>query len=98
MTPARRERKVVTVLFAGLVDFTSQAETLDPEDVEAILRPYHERLRSELERFGGTVEKFIGDAAMALCGAPSAREDDPEGAGRAALGIRDWARDQDVQV
>jgi len=99
MTPARRERKVVTVLFADLVDFTSQAETLDPEDVEAILRPYHERLRSELERFGGTVEKFIGDAAMALFGAPVAHEDDPERAVRAALAIRDWARDQeDVQV
>jgi class 3 adenylate cyclase/tetratricopeptide (TPR) repeat protein len=98
MTPARRERKVVTVLFADLVDFTSRAETLDPEDVEAILRPYHERLRSELERFGGTVEKFIGDAAMALFGAPVAHEDDPERAVRAALAIRDWARDQDVQV
>src|SRR6478672_1381107 len=99
MTPARRERKVVTVLFADLVDFTSQAETLDPEDVEAILRPYHERLRSELERFSGSVEKFIGDAAMALFGAPVAHEDDPERAVRAALAIRDWARDQeDVQV
>src|SRR5712671_5051071 len=99
MKPARRERKVVTVLFADLVDFTSQAEALDPEDVEAILRPYHERLRSELERFGGTVEKFIGDAAMALFGAPVAHEDDPERAVRAALAIRDWARDQeDVKV
>ena len=47
---ARRERKVVTVLFADLVGFTARAETLDPEDVEAILRPYHERLRTELER------------------------------------------------
>ena len=99
MKPARRERKVVTVLFADLVDFTSQAETLDPEDVDAILRPYHERLRSELERFGGTVEKFIGDAAMALFGAPVTHEDDPERAVRAAVAIRDWARDQeDVQV
>src|SRR3989440_6037519 len=92
MAEPRRERKVVTVLFADLVDFTSQAEALDPEDVEAILRPYHERLRSELERFGGTVEKFIGDAAMALFGAPVAHEDDPERAVRAALAIRDWAR------
>ena len=99
MTSARRERKVVTVLFADLVDFTSQAETLDPEDVEAILRPYHERLRSELERFGGTVEKFIGDAAMALFGAPVAHDDHPQRAVRAALAIRDWARDQeDMQV
>ncbi|MBA3716650.1 MAG: AAA family ATPase [Actinobacteria bacterium] len=88
---ARRERKVVTVLFADLVGFTSRAESLDPEDVEAILRPYHERLRSELERYGGTVEKFIGDAVMALFGAPTAHEDDPERAIRAALAIRDWA-------
>src|SRR5713226_9208897 len=92
-TEPRRERKVVTVLFADLVGFTARAEELDPEDVEAILRPYHERLRSELERFGGTVEKFIGDAVMALFGAPVAHEDDPERAVRAALAIRDWARD-----
>ena len=81
----------MTVLFADLVGFTARAEELDPEDVEAILRPYHERLRSELERFGGTVEKFIGDAVMALFGAPVAHEDDPERAVRAALAIRDWA-------
>jgi class 3 adenylate cyclase len=84
----RRERKVVTVLFADLVGFTARAETLDPEDVEAILRPYHERLRLELEQHGGTVEKFIGDAVMALFGAPVAHEDDPERAVRAALAIR----------
>jgi class 3 adenylate cyclase len=90
----RRERKVVTVLFADLVGFTSRAESLDPEDVEAILRPYHARLRSELERHGGTVEKFIGDAVMALFGAPAAHEDDPERAVRAALAIRDWAREE----
>ena len=91
---ARRERKVVTVLFADLVGFTSRAESLDPEDVEAILGPYHERLRSELERYGGTVEKFIGDAVMALFGAPFAHEDDPERAVRAALAIRDWAEEE----
>ena len=90
----RKERKVVSCLFADLVGFTTRAESLDPEDVEAILRPYHERLRSELERFGGTVEKFIGDAVMALFGAPTAHEDDPERAVRAALAIRDWAREQ----
>jgi class 3 adenylate cyclase/tetratricopeptide (TPR) repeat protein len=90
----RRERKVVSVLFADLVGFTSRAESLDPEDVEAILRPYHDRLRTELERRGGTVEKFIGDAVMAVFGAPVAHEDDPERAVRAALGIRDWIRDE----
>src|SRR6476661_767596 len=85
-----RERKVITVLFADLVGFTSTAEQLDPEDVADILRPYHERLRYELKRWGGTVEKFIGDAVMALFGAPVTREDDPERAVRAALAIRDW--------
>jgi class 3 adenylate cyclase len=95
----REERKVVTVLFADLVGFTSRAEQLDPEDVRAVLAPYWGRLRSELERFGGTVEKFIGDAVMALFGAPVSREDDPERAVRAALAIRDWAREeQGLQV
>src|SRR5437868_413748 len=89
MSNVRQERKVVTVLFADLVGFTARSEQLDPEDVAAVLRPYHERLRSELERFGGTVEKFIGDAVMALFGAPVAHEDDPERAVRAALAIRD---------
>src|SRR6266496_5147769 len=96
---ARRERKVVTVLFADLVGFTSSADLLDPEDVDAILRPYHERLRAELERHGGTVEKFIGDAVMALFGAPVVHEDDPERAVRAAIAIRDWVRgEEDLQV
>src|SRR5712691_13349959 len=74
----RAERKIVTVLFADLVGFTGRAERLDPEEVQAVLAPYHARLRSELERYGGTVEKFIGDAVMALFGAPVAPEDDPE--------------------
>src|SRR6266404_2619958 len=95
----RRERKVVTVLFADLVGFTARSESLDPEDVEAILRPYHARLRDELEKRGGTVEKFVGDAVMAVFGAPAAHEDDPERAVRAALAIRDWIADQaDLQV
>jgi class 3 adenylate cyclase len=93
--PAREERKVVSVLFADLVGFTSRAETLDPEDVRALLAPYWERLRAELEQRGGTVEKFIGDAVMALFGAPVAHEDDAERAVRAALAIRDWAREED---
>ena len=89
----QRERKVITVLFCDLVGFTARAESLDPEDVEAVLRPYHERVRGELERHGGTVEKFAGDAVLALFGAPRAHEDDPERAVRAALAIRDWARE-----
>jgi class 3 adenylate cyclase len=96
---ARAERKILTVLFADLVGFTGRAEQLDPEDVQAVLAPYHERLRCELERWGGTVEKFIGDAVMALFGAPVTREDDPERAVRAALAIRDWiAEEGELQV
>jgi len=94
----REERKVVTVLFCDLVGSTAQAERLDPEDVRLALSRYHERVRYELERFGGTVEKFIGDAVMALFGAPVAHEDDPERAVRAALAIREWAQESDVQV
>jgi class 3 adenylate cyclase/tetratricopeptide (TPR) repeat protein len=96
--PAREERKVVTVLFADLVGFTSRAERLDPEDVRALLSPYYARLRSELERFGGTVEKFIGDAVMALFGAPVAHEDDPERAVRAAFAIRDWLAEEQAEL
>ena len=81
------ERKVVTVLFADLVGFTARAERLDPEDVRAILTPYFARVRSEIEAFGGVVEKFIGDAVMAVFGAPVAHGDDPERAVRAGLAM-----------
>src|SRR5947207_29030 len=95
----RRERKVVSVVFTDLVGYTARAETLDPEDVEAFLGPYHERVRRDLERFGGTVEKFIGDAVVAIFGAPIAHEDDPERAVRAALAIRDGIREAgDLEV
>jgi class 3 adenylate cyclase/tetratricopeptide (TPR) repeat protein len=86
--PAREERKVVTILFTDLVGSTERAEGLDPEDVSATLSSYYAQLRAELERFGGTVEKFIGDAVMAVFGAPVSHEDDAERAVRAALAIR----------
>jgi class 3 adenylate cyclase len=85
----REERKVVSVVFADLVGFTSRSETSDVEDVRAVLSPYHATVRAILERFGGTVEKFIGDAVMAVFGAPVAHEDDAERAVRAALAVRD---------
>ncbi|MGH2995087.1 MAG: ATP-binding protein [Gaiellaceae bacterium] len=81
------ERKVVSILFADLVGFTTRSEAADPEDVRALLRTYHARLKQEIERFGGTVEKFVGDAVMAVFGAPTAHEDDAERAVRAALRI-----------
>ena len=85
----QEERKVVTVLFCDLVGFTSASEEADPEDVRSRIRPYHARLRQEIERYGGTVEKFIGDAVMAVFGAPVAHEDDAERAVRAGLRILD---------
>jgi class 3 adenylate cyclase len=81
----------VSVVFCDLVGSTARAERLDPEDVRAELSSFHARVRDELERRGGTVEKFIGDAVVAVFGAPAVHEDDPERAVRAALAIRDWA-------
>ena len=85
----REERRIVSVVFVDLVGFTSRSEQLDPEDVRAILTPYHGTVRDELESFGGVVEKFVGDAVMAVFGAPTAHGDDPERAVRAALAVRD---------
>jgi class 3 adenylate cyclase len=86
---AEEERKTVTVLFCDLVGFTEASDQADPEDVRARIRPYHARLPPVIEGFGGTVEKFIGDAVMAVFGAPAAHEDDPERAVRAGLAILD---------
>jgi len=94
----REERKVVSVLFADLVGFTSRSERLDVEEVRGTLDPYHATLRRALERFGGTVEKFIGDAVMAVFGAPVAREDDAERAVRAALALRDAIDELDADL
>jgi class 3 adenylate cyclase/tetratricopeptide (TPR) repeat protein len=83
------ERKVVTVLFADLVGFTARSDRADPEDVKATLRPYHVLLKQEIERTGGTLDKFIGDGVMGVFGAPAAHEDDAERAVRSALRIQD---------
>jgi class 3 adenylate cyclase/tetratricopeptide (TPR) repeat protein len=83
------ERKVVTILFADLVDSTVLGDNRDPEELRAAVRPQIARMRTELERFGGTFEKYVGDAVMAVFGAPVTHEDDAERAVRAALAIRD---------
>jgi class 3 adenylate cyclase len=91
------ERKVVTVLFCDLVGFTAASDAADPEDVRARIRPYHARLRQEIERYEGTVEKFIGDAVMAVFGAPVAHEDDAERGVRAGLRILEAIEDLNEQ-
>jgi len=83
------ERRLVTVLFADLVGFTALSESRDPEEVRELLSTYFEVARSFVERYGGTVEKFIGDAVMAVWGTPVANEDDAERAVRAALDLVD---------
>src|SRR6266536_2387531 len=86
-SPQQAERKVVSVIFVDLVGFTAGADAADPEDVHATLQPYHARVREEIERLGGVVEKYVGDAVMAVFGAPVAREDDAERAVRAGLRV-----------
>ena len=81
------ERRLVSVLFADLVGFTPFAEERDAEDVRDTLTRYFELAREIVERYGGTVEKFIGDAVMAVWGAPTAQEDDAERAVRAGLDL-----------
>jgi DNA-binding SARP family transcriptional activator/tetratricopeptide (TPR) repeat protein len=93
----RAERKLVTV-FADLTEFAASSVELDPEDIRAVLSPYYAHIRSDLERFGGTVEKLTGVSATALFGVPAAHEDDPERAVRAALALRDWFHEHDRQV
>ncbi len=83
------ERRQVTVLFADLSGYTAVAERLDPEDVKNLVDRCLRRLGQEVDRFGGTVDKYIGDNVMAIFGAPVAHEDDAERALRAALGMQD---------
>ena len=81
------ERKVVTVVFVDLAGFTARSEALDPEGARALVRAYHAILRTEVERFGGTLARVAGDAGMAVFGYPAAHEDDPVRAVLAALAI-----------
>jgi class 3 adenylate cyclase/tetratricopeptide (TPR) repeat protein len=94
------ERRLVTVLFADLVGFTPFAEERDAEDVRDTLERYGAIAREVVQRYGGTVEKFIGDAVMAVWGTPTAHEDDAERAVRAALELIDAVRElgQEIQA
>jgi class 3 adenylate cyclase/tetratricopeptide (TPR) repeat protein len=85
--PKTVERKVVTMLFCDLIGFTEMSESADPEDVDRLLREFSALVREVVTAHGGSLEKFIGDAAAAVFGVPVAHEDDPERAVRAALRI-----------
>ena len=82
---AEADRRTVTVLFADLSGFTALSERLDPEVMQSLQNELFEELTAAVQSFGGFVDKFIGDALLALFGAPVAHEDDPERALRAAL-------------
>jgi len=86
---ARSERRLISILFADLVGFTSFAESRDPEEVREILTSYFDRMRQSVERHGGVVEKFIGDAVMAVWGTPVTHEDDAERAVRTGFSMVD---------
>src|SRR2546429_776222 len=87
--PPAAERRLVSVLFADLVGFTSLSDTRDPEDVRDLLTRYFETSREVVGRYGGTVDKFIGDAVVAVWGTPTAHEDDAERAVRAGFDLTD---------
>src|SRR3954451_14578200 len=91
--PAQEERRVITAIFVDLVGSTSRAEMSDPEDVRAMLSLYYDRVRADIESFGGVVEKFIGDAVLGLFGAPTSHGDAPERAVRAAFAVLDGVAD-----
>jgi len=95
---AHEQRKTVTVLFCDVVGSTALGETADPEALRALLARYFERMRQIVERHGGTVEKFIGDAVMAVFGVPVVHEDDAVRAVRAAAEMRDALPDLGVQA
>src|SRR3954470_2774794 len=92
------ERRQVTVLFADLSGYTAFAERMDPEAVKALVDRALLRLGAEVDRYGGTVDKYIGDNVMALFGAPVAHEDDAERAVRAGLGMQDAMTDVNLDL
>ncbi|HEY75230.1 MAG TPA: tetratricopeptide repeat protein [Thermoflexia bacterium] len=87
--PPSEERKRVTVLFSDLAGFTAMSEKMDPEDVTAVMDAYFQRMNPAILRYGGTIEKYIGDAILAIFGAPKALENHEEMAVRAALAMQE---------
>jgi class 3 adenylate cyclase/tetratricopeptide (TPR) repeat protein len=97
VSTSREQRKVVTVLFCDLVASTSLGESTDPEALRALLARYFEQMKAIVERHGGSVEKFIGDAVMAVFGVPQVHEDDALRALRAAVEMREVFPALDIQ-
>jgi len=93
MTISTEERRIVTVLFADMAGSTALGEDLDPEEMRRLLTRYYALARETVNQHGGTVEKFIGDAVMAVFGLPAAHGDDPDRAVAAALAMRDRIRE-----
>jgi class 3 adenylate cyclase len=96
--PSREQRKTVTVLFCDVTGSTALGESTDPEALRALLARYFERMKGIVEGHGGTVEKFIGDAVMAVFGVPQVHEDDALRAVRAACEMRDALPELGVQA
>ena len=94
----REQRKTVTVVFCDVTGSTELGESTDPEALRALLARYFERMRGIVESHGGTVEKFIGDAVMAVFGVPLAHEDDALRACRAAVEMRDALPELGIQA
>ena len=86
--PAQEHRKVVTIVFSDLKGSTALGEALDSEALREVMTRYFDAMRAELERHGGTIEKFIGDAVMAVFGLPQLHEDDALRAVRVAAGMQ----------
>src|SRR6266536_2539469 len=98
VAPAREQRKTVTVLFCDIAGSTALGESTDPEALRALLARYFERMKGIVESHGGTVEKFVGDAVMAVFGVPQVHGDDALRACRAAVVMRDALPELGVQA
>jgi class 3 adenylate cyclase/tetratricopeptide (TPR) repeat protein len=96
--PAPRERKLVTILFADISGSTGLGEKLDPERFREVIGAFFDAMRAQIESFGGTVEKFIGDAVMAVFGVPIAHDDDPDRALSAAHGMMEGLVELNAQL
>ena len=95
---SREVRKTVSALFCDVTGSTALGESTDPEALRALLGRYFERMKGIVERHGGTVEKFIGDAVMAVFGVPLVHEDDALRACRAAIDMRDALPELGIQA